>query len=52
MRTQVLERYEAMKQSLPEGSTEQMELQRILGLKVEELRGRYSMLVKTLIEDE
>ena len=48
----VLERYESMKASLPEGSDELMDLQRSLGLKIEELRGRLGLLIQTLIEDD
>ena len=48
----VLERYESMKASLPKGSNELIELQRSLGLKIEELRGRLGLLIQTLIEDD
>lgn len=48
---QVLERYDSIKASLPEGSDELMNLQRSLGLRMEELRGRYSLLIENLVED-
>lgn len=49
---QVLERYESIKASLPEGSDELVDLQRSVGLKMEELRGRYSLLIQNLVEDD
>ena len=48
----VLDRYERMKESMPEGSAERVELQRSVGLKIEELRGRYTILVQSLIDDD
>ena len=48
----VLDRYERMKESMPEGSAERLELQRSVGLKIEELRGRYTILVQSLIDDD
>ena len=44
---QVLKRYAAMKDSMPEGSAARLELQSKLGLKIEELRGRYGLLVES-----
>ena len=47
---QVFERYDAMRTALPED--EVMDLQRSIGLKIEELRGRYSLLIQSLVEDD
>ena len=43
---QVFERYTAMQESMPEGSAGRMELPRNVGLKIEELRARYTLLVE------
>ena len=48
----VFERYDSMKEALPEGSDERIDLQRSIGLKIEELRGRYTLLIESLINDE